>query len=189
MNRRDAINRILLIGGGVFTAFSGYEWFQLNRRRPDLRYLEEQRELLSSLADAVIPRTDTPGAKDANIVDTMMILVTECTAVESQTNFTEGLRSIQSYCKVRYNKSFQDCAADEKNYALARFERRGTQSKITKKFSPMFGRPFFDTLKEVAAIGYCTSELGATQGLSYDPVPGRYVGCEPMAAHQRAWAI
>ena len=37
--------------------------------------------------------------------------------------------------------------------------------------------PFFAGLKETTVLGYCTSEIGATQALAYAHVPGDYRGC------------
>ena len=48
--------------------------------------------------------------------------------------------------------------------------------------------PFFATLKELATVGYFTSEPGATKAVRYDPVPGDYRGCVPLSEIGRAWA-
>jgi hypothetical protein len=207
LSRREAVSRILLLSGGAFAALTAYEWFTFKKSKPDLRYLEEQKELLASLAETVIPRTDTPGAQDTNIVPIMIMLIRECTSVESQSSFIQGLRDIQSFCKGQYQREFPHCTAEEKNHALVRFESRGILPRVLPHFEPhgllaravsrlpaaaaqyLFDAHFFDTLKQVVAIGYCTSELGATRGLAYDPIPGKYVGCVPMALGQKAWAI
>ena len=47
---------------------------------------------------------------------------------------------------------------------------------------------FFRFLKELTIIGYCRSEVGATQLLQYDKVPNEYFGCLPLAEVGRAWA-
>jgi hypothetical protein len=38
-------------------------------------------------------------------------------------------------------------------------------------------------------LGYFTSEVGATQVLRYDPVPGAYHGCIPFEEVGKTWAI
>jgi hypothetical protein len=48
--------------------------------------------------------------------------------------------------------------------------------------------PFFALLKELTVLGYCTSELGATQGLAYLAVPGEYRGCVGLRPGQKSWA-
>lgn len=40
-------------------------------------------------------------------------------------------------------------------------------------------RHYFRMMKELTLLGYFTSEIGQTQALRYNPVPGRYEGCVP----------
>ena len=52
-------------------------------------------------------------------------------------------------------------------------------------------RPFILTMKELALLGFFTSEVGATQILQYLPVPGRLQACMPLreAGNGKAWAL
>jgi gluconate 2-dehydrogenase gamma chain len=51
------------------------------------------------------------------------------------------------------------------------------------------GEPhFFPLLEDLVTVGYFTSEPGATVALKYDPVPGAYHGCVPLAELGRGWA-
>ena len=52
-------------------------------------------------------------------------------------------------------------------------------------------RPFILTMKELALLGFFTSEVGATQILQYLPVPGRLDVCIPMreAGNGKTWAL
>jgi hypothetical protein len=43
-------------------------------------------------------------------------------------------------------------------------------------------------LQELTVLGYFSSEIGATQALAYDPLPGAYRGCVDLAPGQKAWA-
>lgn len=49
--------------------------------------------------------------------------------------------------------------------------------------------PFMRKMKELTLVGYYTSEIGATQELRHEPVPGRYDGCVPFSEIGRAWAV
>ena len=44
--------------------------------------------------------------------------------------------------------------------------------------------------KELTLLGFFTSEPGATQVLQYEPVPGAYHGCIPIAeaGNGKQWA-
>jgi hypothetical protein len=48
---------------------------------------------------------------------------------------------------------------------------------------------FFKILKDYTLTGYFLSEVGATQALAYERVPGGFQGDLPLAANQKAWAI
>ena len=46
----------------------------------------------------------------------------------------------------------------------------------------------FATLRELTLLGYFTSEIGCTQALAYEAVPGGYRGCIDLKPGQKAWA-
>ena len=47
---------------------------------------------------------------------------------------------------------------------------------------------YFRMMKELALLGYFTSEIGATQALRYVESPGRYDPCVPYKAGEKSWA-
>jgi hypothetical protein len=47
---------------------------------------------------------------------------------------------------------------------------------------------YFRLMKELALLGYFTSEIGCTRALQYAESPGRYDPCAPYAPGDRAWA-
>ncbi len=57
--------------------------------------------------------------------------------------------------------------------------------KIKNKFT---GRSFFETLKTYTVYGYCISEKGASLGMHYIAVPGKYLSCIPLEPNQKSWA-
>jgi hypothetical protein len=48
---------------------------------------------------------------------------------------------------------------------------------------------FFKLVKDYTMTGYFLSEIGATQALAYEQVPGGYWGDLPLQPGQKAWAI
>lgn len=189
MNRRSAIGSILLVTGGVALSVSSYkvyQWF----KKPDLNFLATQKALIEALSETIIPKTDTPGAKDAGVADTILILLKDCTKRPTQNKFIEGLKELINYCKSEYNKNYIDCSPTEQTIVLKHFQKKGTGfrgliGKIQNKF---LGKSFYATLAEYTTYAYCTSELGATQGLSYVLIPGRYNGCITLEPNQKTWA-
>lgn len=189
MNRRKAISRIILAGIGGTLAFGGFKWYE-GAKTPDLPWLEQQKDLLAALADTIIPPTDTPGARAAGVQDFMLTLLKDCTDRKSLNNFIDGLKDLQSHCQSKYHAPFTQCAEADRISTLTHFEQRdrlhsGIWGKAESRF---LGKPFFLTLKAYSVTAYCTSELGATQGLAYVPVPVTYHGCIPWQPGQPAWA-
>jgi hypothetical protein len=191
MNRRKAIGRIILIGGGTAAAgYSGYKWYEFNKS-PNLAYLHQKKDLLADLADVIIPPSpDSPGAKEAGVQDFLILMVTDCVDIKSQNRFVDGLMELEQYCHSQYHKEFHACSPGEKRAVLEFFENKSRSSMVIleKMQSLMLGRSFFAQLKEFTAEGYCTSEAGATRGLSYVAVPGYYMGCVPLKKGQKSWA-
>jgi len=49
-------------------------------------------------------------------------------------------------------------------------------------------RHYFRMMKELALLGYFTSEIGYTKAMQYRETPGRYDPDVPLAAGDRSWA-
>jgi Gluconate 2-dehydrogenase subunit 3 len=60
----------------------------------------------------------------------------------------------------------------------------GTATAITAD-SPAH---YFRMMKELALLGYFTSEIGCTQAQRYAETPGRYDPCVPYKAGEKSWA-
>ena len=189
MNRRKAVLSIFLGGGAVAGAFGGYKLFRM-RRAPDLSYLDHHQSMMADLAEVIIPRTDTPGAKDAGVGEFVIRLIKDASDRKTQNNFIDGLKDLESYTSDHYGKRFSDLRMEEQQAIVARSQQKGKPfpgvlGKVEHKF---LGKSFFTTLKEATVIGYCTSQAGATQLLAYDYIPGGFVGCMPLMPNQKSWA-
>jgi hypothetical protein len=60
----------------------------------------------------------------------------------------------------------------------------GTATAITEDTPPHY----FRMMKELALLGYFTSEIGYTQAMRYVESPGRFDPCVPYAPGEKAWA-
>jgi hypothetical protein len=189
MKRRKAIGRIALTGAGAALAWGGYKWYDWTKT-PDLQYLEQNRVLISALAGSIIPATDTPGAKEAGVGDFIIVMIRDCTDRKSTNKFIDGLKDLAHYCRNHFDKPFEGCSAADQQAVLNYFEKKGTPYRgiIGKAQEVYLGRSFFTTLKKYTVEGYCTSQAGATRGLSYLYVPGSFHGCIPLQPGQRSWA-
>ena len=189
MKRRKAIGSILLAGSAATLSLSGYQWYTLTKI-PDKNYLFSKKSLLADLADTIIPTTDTPGAKEAGAVEYMMRLLNECTESKTLNRFLKGLQDLEEYCHTHYHRRFSDCSTIEKGAVLHHFDHSsGNKKTIFEKAKDRYtGFAFFEILKEYAVYGYCISQKGASVGMSYIAVPGRYLSCILLEPNQKAWA-
>jgi hypothetical protein len=189
MNRRKAIGQIALtgIGGGLLLA--GYKWYDWTRT-PDITYIEQHKELITALAATIIPTTDTPGAREAGVGDFIVTMIRDCTDRMSANKFIDGLKDLGHYCQSHFDKPYEQCSESDQQAILHYFEEKGTPYKgiVGKAQDAYLGRSFFATLKKYTVEGYCSSEIGATKGLSYLYIPGSFHGCIPLQPGQKAWA-
>lgn len=188
MNRRISIKSILIagLGGGFF--YSGCRSV-FDNSEIDLESLFRHKELIAELAETIIPATATPGAKDAKVEDFIIKMILECEEPKTQNKFLSGLRDLQSYSKENYGNTFQNCTLSDRIAILKYYENKtfghGIFNKIETK---LFGESFFYKLKSLTIIGFCTSEVGATKALAYDPIPINYIACIPLVKGQKSWA-
>ncbi|SDJ56939.1 Gluconate 2-dehydrogenase subunit 3 [Pedobacter sp. ok626] len=189
MNRRTLIKGIAVFSSLGVSSFSLYKWFSLSAK-PDFRTLHHMQGLIAELAEVIIPRTDTPGAKDAMVDVFIVDMIKSCTDVKTQNNFIVGLNELKNYTLNNYHTSFSDCSINDKFAILKHFEKKSTYhfdslNKIDRKF---LGLPFFIKLKQLTVEGYCISQIGATTGLVYDYIPHSFQACIPLTKDQRSWA-
>lgn len=189
MNRRKAIISFITLGAGVGALYSGYRVFNWYKT-PDWKYLNNQKAFLNELAEVIIPRTDSPGAKDVDAAAVIIHLIQNCTRRVEQNTFIDGLKELETCSERNFRKPFMELDASERYHLVESFMQSGTENggfigKAQRKFT---GRSFFNILKDYTIIAYCTSEKGVTQGLAYAHVPGRYAGCVPIYEQPRTWA-
>lgn len=189
MNRRKAIGRILLLSGGAAVSYCGFKTYKIYRS-PDLEDLNKYQSLVDELAEAIIPATSTPGAREAGVGAYITKMVKEAAGKTTQNQFIDGLDELADYTQRHFEKTFAACTPAEKQATLEHFEEKGRPYKglLGKAEKKLIGDSFFMTLKKYTIIGYCTSMEGATMGLAYDYIPTTYRAVVPLQPRQRSWA-
>jgi len=188
MNRRQAIIGTFLLGTGSVLTFFGNKAYNIFKE-PNFEFLELNKILIDELVETIIPKTDSPGAKDVGVGKFLMMMILECTDRRSQNNFINGLEDLTQDAYSAFNRSFLKCSGEERETLLRNFETELNPNSIWNKVErKVLGEPFISILKKYTALGYCTSEWGAKEGLSYDYIPGRYVGVTSLEPGQKAWA-
>ncbi|MBB6269797.1 hypothetical protein HDF26_000224 [Pedobacter cryoconitis] len=189
MDRRTTIKGLIVFVSVGISSFSFYKWIAVNSVA-DVSQLHKKKALIAELAEVIIPKTDTPGAKDAQVEDFIVDMMKFCTEPKNQHNFLNGLADLEIYTHKNYNRNFIACSKSEKQEILKYYEAKSLYKLkiISKVNNKVFGMPFFIILKQLTVEGYCTSQPGATRGLAYDYIPGAYASCIPLTKNQKSWA-
>lgn len=164
MNRRESIQATATL---FFAGFIGAEAFLSACQASDNRisFSKEERIQLGEISEIIIPTTKkSPGAKAAKIVDFMQKIVSDCYSLDEQKVFMEGLASIPKEFLTYSPQQKWNFVLDIDNAAS------GLKNQIGQAH-------YFTMIKELTTWGYFTSEVGLTQELGYNPIPGKYVGC------------
>lgn len=134
-------------------------------------------ELLSQICETIIPTTDTPGAIEAGVPAYIDESISAMMTDEELTGMKAGLDQIEAKAKELHGKSFVKLGTDEREATLLAIAAMEGDQNI------------FNMLQGITKQVYFTSEVGATQALKFDPIPGKYVGCVPLADVGKAWAL
>lgn len=189
MNRRTSIKSLIILIITLLSSWSMWKWFRLTGE-PDTDHLLMNEALIEDLTEVIIPRTNTPGAKDAGVAAFVIEMIVHCTDRKTQNSFINGLHQLERKSKRMCGISFLSCTTEEKHQILEEMEKQSIHryNLLNRIDIKLFGKPFIIKLKELTTEGYCTSQIGAIRGLSYDYIPGAYISCTDMNSHQKAWA-
>lgn len=142
--------------------------------------------LLDEIAETILPATDTPGAKAAGVGAFMAVMVTDTYAAGEQNIFQAGLATLDTRCRESFGRGFLAANADERLRLLEALDAEQFDYMGQKAGSAP--AHFFRMMKELALLGYFTSEIGYTKAMRYLETPGRYDPCVPFKPGEKAWA-
>ncbi len=193
MNRREAIERTALILGYAVSAPAMMGVLKGCKAAPDLTYkpvffTEEQARTVGEIAEIIIPKTDTPGAKEAGVPAFIDLMLKDVYPREDKERFIKGLLEFEQQATKTFGDPFVDLDPARQlewvkkvhDAAIEAFKKGDEKAKKEK--------PFILMTKELTMLGFFTSEPGATKVLQYNPVPGAYHGCVPLSEVGKTWA-
>lgn len=144
-------------------------------------FSQSEANTLAELSERIFPKTDTPGAKDAGVHQDIDTYAKIAMSEEERTMFKSALADVDKRSKSKFSSSYVDITDEQKDEILMDLANEAENAKDGDK-------PFFSTLKGMVLYTYMTSEVGATQFLKYDPVPGVYE-CVDYASVGGIWAL
>jgi gluconate 2-dehydrogenase gamma chain len=193
MDRREAIKRTAWIMGGVVSAPAIAAILKGCKAEPKIDWKPEflskdQALIVSEVAEIIIPKTNTPGAKDVGVPSFIDLILKDVYQKEDQDRFTSGLEEFNKGAEKEMGDLFLDLEPEQQQQYVKKIHDAAIQTERTTQPAPK--RPFILMMKELTMLGFFTSKPGATDVLQYDAVPGAYKGCIPLkeAGKGRTWA-
>ena len=234
ITRREALRRTALLLGGAISAptLAGVlAGCGRNGSSASAQVLTGGRqELVATIAEHIIPETDTPGARAAQVDRFIDEMLAGYYPEDERALFLDGLADVDERARQAHDQAFVDCTPEQQLEILLQLDRESfapappapasdgeepttpdVRERTEGGASPLppevesdtiqwihgdprrprraTAPPFFRTMKELTIVGYYTSEVGATQELRHEAVPGRYEGCVPFERIGRTWAV
>ena len=107
MKRRDLLKMIVAATGTALVGSNVLAYTVLPMEdNQGSGYSIDDVAFFNEVGESIIPRTDTPGAKDANVGSMIAILLADCYSPDQRKFFNEGMLAIKSNAKSRYSKEF-----------------------------------------------------------------------------------
>lgn len=193
ITRREAIQRVgvllggaSLVGGGALLSAcaTGAD------RRQDVRavgeFAPEDIAFLDEVADTILPETNTPGAKAAGVGPFMALMVNDTYRHPEQRIFRKGMRTLDDASRSRYGAAFPSARPDQRLELLEQVDREQMEYMASRREDEPVH--YFRMMKELALLGYFTSEIGCTVAQRYRETPARYDPCVPLLPGETSWA-
>jgi hypothetical protein len=173
VNRRTALKQVLWVSAGLALLPSC-----VRKSAPasiSLKHIAVDaagEEMLAILADTLIPRTTTPGAKDVDAHLFTLTMVDDCFRKEDQEKWSAGMKAFDALCRKKNGQAFDKCTAEERKAFLTTME--------TMKADEDPAAHFYHATKRLVIYGYTNSEFYLTKVQVYELVPGRFHGSVPV---------
>lgn len=136
-----------------------------------------QRATVATLAEAILPATDTPGATAARVDEYIALLLNEWYPAESRTAFMADLDAFDARSVREFHHPFIELGPGDRLRLLTALDSESREPR-----APGAAKPFFQWMKELTVSGYYSSKVGSEQFLHTIIWPGHYEGCRTIGA-------
>ena len=142
-----------------------------------------QEATVKMMAEAILPRTDTPGAADVGATAFIDLVLTEWYDEADRKRFLAGIDDVDARSNAIFGKDFVDCPVIQQSQILVDLGEKmardiaglGDQSTPEGEFP--VDPDFYAMMRRLTLTAYYTSEAGATKELHFEIIPGSYEGC------------
>jgi gluconate 2-dehydrogenase gamma chain len=169
LDRRTLLRSAVLLVGG--TLASGFTVPAFAADETPRFFTPDEFRIVAEFAEIIIPRTDTPGAKDAGVPEALDALMADWASEARKAEFRALVARIADAGGVTPG-------------APPRIELARSFDAAQLPADPVYRR-----FKELVLTLYYLSEAGATGELRYEHTPGKWEASIPVGPDTRAWAV
>ena len=196
MDRREAVKRVTFMlggmalvgsGSGLLTACTNADRAAVAKAGATGAFTADDIALLDEISDTILPTTaKSPGAKAAKTGAFMALMVTDTYSPEDQKVFRDGMAALnEASKKANGGATFMSATPAQRTALLTELDKEQFDFQKTRKDQPQH---YFRMMKELAMLGFFTSEIGYTQAMRYKESPGPFQPCVPYTKGDPAWA-
>src|SRR5712691_8277994 len=192
IDRREAIRRVSALLGGIALVSESALVEACGGDRTASRvgrtsFSTEDVAFLDEVAETILPETKTPGAKAAEVGAFMALMVTDTYAEGDRAIFRDGMRKLDEACRAMHHTAFLDATPPQRLALLEQLDRE-QKAYMDARHGDDTPAHYFRMMKELALLGYFTSEIGYTKAMRYAETPGRFDPCVRYTPGDPAWA-
>jgi len=189
MKRREALRLLASAATLPLLSRKAFSLFQaVHEQLPDQPALKtlnpHQNETVTTIAEIIIPQTNTPGAKAARVNEFIDLILTEWYDEEEKSTFLTGLVDVDSRAQDLFGKDFVECGKKQQVELLQALDDEVAAVRAEPDLRRRRNRPpeknFFFMIKQLTLVGYYTSQIGFEQELHAEIIPSRHAGCIPL---------
>ncbi len=179
--RRAVLKRVAWMLGGAVSAPAVLAILQgCSAKEPvpgeavQFKFLKgKQADIVTAIADVLIPKTDTSGALDAGVPAFIDSIMADVYPKDAQGRFGAGINEFEAAAGVG-GKAFLDQDVTQRAATVQKAINAALEGEHKEK-------PFILVARELTLLGFFTSRVGITENMEYVPVPTAYHGCVPLS--------
>lgn len=174
MQRRTALKQLGLIAGAAIIlphCTSKEAATEATIKLHKLQVSGQQENLLATMTEALIPKTDTPGAKELNVHQFVLRMMDDCFDADTQKKFMAGLGQAQKRLADKTGKDAEDCTPAEIQAFFKELEDSKTAAPQDDNL-----KAFYESFRQLTIRGYLESEYVMTNVFGYQMIPGKFTG-------------
>ena len=173
MNRRKALKKLGILASGITLLPScDFSSENITRVRNKFSVTQSQDDLMRSLIDTLIPKTDSPGGLELKLDDFVWVMIDDCLDDEMQTSCLQGLQVFDDRIGEISGSRFSTSDVKGRLNALIKLQDTGNSDEMEDSLV------FLNVVKGFCMLGFQRSEYVMKEEMPYALIPGKPPKCE-----------